>query len=495
MANFAPPPETDDVDHLQQIARLQHAQLTRALTIIEQQSVELERLRGSVTNAELELRLAQLNEGGSESDEQAERPRKEDKPRKKRDKFGPTPQPDLEVERELFELDEADQVCTACGGSLEPIKGQFEASEMVDLVEIRYVLKKVERQKYRCRCGGCVETAPGPERAVSGGRYSLDVGLKVAVDKYLDHLPLHRQARIMKRHGLGVTSQSLWQQLYPLACELESHYEALRAHILDQEVIGLDQTRWPNLKKGRPKPWQMWALTSTNAIYHAICDDKGLGTFEALVGDFSGVIVADCLSTHLSAERHSTARDGPEGAFTHAACWAHILRRFRDCVDDYPIAAEMLAMIGELYDIDAKARSQAERTALRVTESAQVIKRMHEWLGALKVPSQLALGEAALHTLNHWNRLKVFVDNPKVWLDNNHTERALRGPVVGRRNHFGSKSRRGTHVAAIFYSLMESAKLSDVDPHAYLREAIRLARMTDGRELLMPWKMAAASAA
>jgi transposase len=73
-------------------------------------------------------------------------------------------------------------------------------------------------------------------------------------------------------------------------------------------------------------------------------------------------------------------------------------------------------------------------------------------------------------------------------LDNNATERAIRGPVIGRKNHYGSKSRRGTQVAAILYSLVETAKIHDVDPAKYLLEAVRAA---ERGEILLPWQMAA----
>ena len=75
------------------------------------------------------------------------------------------------------------------------MKGQVEASEMIDLVEVGYRVVQVEQQKYVCRCGGCVETAPGPDRAAPGSRYSLALAIKVVLDKYLDHIPLERQAR------------------------------------------------------------------------------------------------------------------------------------------------------------------------------------------------------------------------------------------------------------------------------------------------------------
>jgi hypothetical protein len=93
------------------------------------------------------------------------------------------------------------------------------------------------------------------------------------------------------------------------------------------------------------------------------------------------------------------------------------------------------------------------------------------------------LGSAIRYTLSNWKRLTVFVNHPLVWLDNNATERGLRGPVIGRRNHFGSKSVRGTEVAATMYTLVESAKVSGVDPIAYLI-AVATRTRRDGSVLL-----------
>lgn len=83
---------------------------------------------------------------------------------------------------------------------------------------------------------------------------------------------------------------------------------------------------------------------------------------------------------------------------------------------------------------------------------------MKVWLESAPVVSSTSLGAPIKHTVKVWPSLRVFVDDPKVWLDNNPTERGLRGPVIGRRNHFGSKSRLGTEVAAILYSLVETPK-------------------------------------
>ena len=113
---------------------------------------------------------------------------------------------------------------------------------------------------------------------------------------------------------------------------------------------------------------------------------------------------------------------------------------------------------------------------MRQTESKAVLEQLQGWLIATRLPKTLKLGAAIRYALNDWDRLARFVDDARVPLDNNATERGLRGIALGRRVHFGSKSRRGTQVAAIFYTLIESAKASGVDARGYLRAAMIAAR-------------------
>ncbi len=87
----------------------------------------------------------------------------------------------------------------------------------------------------------------------------------------------------------------------------------------------------------------------------------------------------------------------------------------------------------------------------------------------------------------NWDRLTRFVQDAQVPLDNNAAERGIHGPVVGRKNHYGSRSRRGTEVASIFYSLLETSKIHNVDPARYLRDA---ALADTHGEILLPWEFA-----
>jgi transposase len=473
-----------DIEELRRVALAQHTQLQLLMELVEKQRRELGRARGKTGDFQLTLKmLEELKAKAKQTQAALARATAEPKPeRKPRSSSGPTEQPNLPIVEQEFTLDDPDKTCPSCGGELRVMVGQFEESEMIDVVEVSYRLVKVKQQKYVCRCGGCVETAIGPDRATPGSRYSLAFAIKVLIDKWLDHIPLERQTRILERHGLVVTSQTLWDLAYAVAQRLTLVDAALFEYVKAQPVIGLDQTGWPRLDVAGSKPWQMWCLTAPGAVVHRIRDDKSAATFKALVGDYTGTIVADALSTH-----EAGARDGP--GIVLAGCWAHVYRRFEEAQPDHPEAERALAWIGALYEVDRGGDGDPARIAeLRRADAPAILADLRAWLMERAGDTHLSIGKAAAYTLGIWDRLTRFVEDARIPLDNNATERAIRGPVVGRKNHYGSKSRRGTQVAATVYSLLETAKLHGIDPAAYLHAAVLAA---DRNEVLLPWQFAA----
>jgi transposase len=474
------------IEELRRIALAQQAQIEQLLRALALKTREVNRLRGAPDDPQLTLKLLAELQAQAKQTQQALRDAETaaTRPRAPRSSSGPTPQPRLPVVERAFVLDDADRACTSCGGALAPMDGQFEESELIDVVDVRYELVKVKRQKYVCRCGGCVETAIGPARAVAGSRYSLAFAIKVCLDKWLDHIPLERQVRILERHGLTVSSSTLWDLAYAVAKRLSLVDDALLAHVKAQPVIGLDQTGWPRLETDTSKPWQMWCLTAPGVVVHRIRDDKSAATFRDLVGDYHGTIVADALGTH-----EAGAREGP--GIMLAGCWAHVFRRFDDIKHDHPDAEHALAQIGALYEIDRRGDGVVEHlAALRRAEAPPILDELRGWLLERAGATHVAIGKAAAYTLGIWDRLVRFVDDARIPLDNNATERAIRGPVVGRKNHYGSKSRSGTAVASTMYSVLETAKLHAIDPAAYLAAAVEAA---DRGTALLPWQFAPAT--
>ena len=390
---------------------------------------------------------------------------------------GPREQPELaHVERE-HELDDADRVCTSCGGALSEMAVQFEESEEVDALERQFVLVRHKRKKYRCSCGGCVETAPGPEKLIPGGRYSIDFAVSVAIAKYTDHLPLERQVRIMKRQGLSVDSQTLWDQVNALARWLGPAHEALQKYVLEQPVIGADETFWRLMEgNGENKRWQTWAVVAPNAVSYRILDSRSAAAAAQVLGDYAGTLLCDGYSAYEALRKRG-------GRFEIAHCWAHVRRKFVEAQEVQPEpCGQALDLIGELYALERECASDEDRARVRGQNSREIVRRLHAWALEQRALPQSPLGKAIAYMGDLWPGLLRFLDEPRLPLDNNTVERALRGVVLGRKNHYGSRSERGTEVAALFYSLIESAKLAGVEPDAYLRTATRAAI----RQLVIP---------
>ena len=168
-------------------------------------------------------------------------------------------------------------------------------------------------------------------------------------------------------------------------------------------------------------------------------------------------------------------------------------RKFDEASEHYPQAcSEVLRLIGELYEVEREVpgpfpgdeKAQKLRLRLRKQRSQRILKAIRQWGESRRGLPRSDFDKAVRYMLERWETLTLFAENPLVWLDNNHAERALRGPVVGRKNHYGSRSKRGTDVAALFYTLRETAKLQNVDPRAYMLEAAYAAINQPGTVLL-----------
>ena len=178
-----------------------------------------------------------------------------------------------------------------------------------------------------------------------------------------------------------------------------------------------------------------------------------------MLGDYVGIVVCDGYAVYdwLSKQRRCIA-------LVH--CWAHVRRKFIEVDPNHPEAhAEVLDLIDKLFEIERRARAgpvvPAELLQTRQTESKPVVAHIHQWALSQQVLPSSALGKAIAYTSSLWKGLTAFLENPVIPLHHNATERGLRGVVVGRKNHYGSRSQRGTEVAALFYaSLRQPSSLA-----------------------------------
>ncbi|HEX4955428.1 MAG TPA: IS66 family transposase [Thermoanaerobaculia bacterium] len=471
---------------LREVALLLEKEVRRLRRVNREQLAVIDHFQGRDSGLELQIELdylkivlAQRERAlfGSSSEKRSG-PDTTPRHREPQKGHGPSEQLKLPVVDVPHELKETERTCPACSGQLEEWSDQHEVSEEITVVERHFVLTRHLRKKYRCRCNAAVVTAPGPLKLIPGGRYSAAFAVDVAINKYLDHLPLERQCRVMEREGLTITSQTLWDQLNALARVLEPTYEALGQRILAELVVHADETRWRFSGRGETKTHWVWCLTSSSVAFYRILASRSKDAASTMLDQYEGSVVADGYGAY-----QALARAGP--GFTLAHCWAHARRKLVEIEGDFPeLTGEILDLIGELYAIErtvpaANAEESEEeaaarlelRTQLRQERSRPVLERIRTWAEAQDELPRSGLGEAVRYLLGLWPGLTRFLEDPHIPLDNNPAERALRGIVVGRKNHYGSRSRRGCQVAALFYTLCETAKLRAIEPRAYLLRA------------------------
>ena len=489
--------EEKDIEVLRQAALLLEAENKRLSAQVVELTRQLMKARGEDAS-KLQERLAVVEEQLARrnhqlfgpSTEKEHQPSSGKAPAEKtpRRGHGPREQPELLIEPVLHDLDEADKQCPKCGGELKEMVGQYEEAEEIDVVERHFVIKKHQRKKYRCACNAHIETALGPPKLFEGARYSIDFAIEVAVQKYLDHLPLERQVRIMSREGLIVDSQTLWDYLFALVRLVMSAYLALLEYLRSREILGVDESRWWLLGLNGRECWYVWALAAPDAVGFLIKNSRSAEAAKQVLGDFAGILMADGYVVYLSLSKNGAA-------FILVHCWAHVRREFLESEAKFPQAHEVLVLISELYQIEASCSDESGSADRRLSErhekSRPIVDRIKAW--ALdqkeKVLPESSLGKAIGYMLRLWEGLIRFLDDPRIPLDNNQTERELRGVVVGRKNHYGSHSEKGTEVAAVLYTLTESAKLVGINPKEYLRMAAMTALR--GERIPLPHEVAA----
>jgi len=216
--------------------------------------------------------------------------------------------------------------------------------------------------------------------------------------------------------------------------------------------------------------------------------------------DFDGALMSDAYLVYKSLAAEASQKnlklddDHPwQPAFEMFVCWSHARRRFEQASKSDDDAHVVLDHIAELYEVEARARDQADgdlaklhtlRKQLRAEESTVIVEKIRQWrTSQLSLPgTKLADGLTFLG--NQWSELTGFLTNPLVPLDNNLIEREVRTPVLGRKNHLGSHSARGAYVSALFYSLLGSCRLVGVSPVRYLTMLVERALRTESYGLL-----------
>jgi transposase len=395
-------------------------------------------------------------------------------------------------------VDVESTICPCCSGMLHRI-GE-DVAERLDIVPAQFRVLVVRRPKYGCRvCQEVVIQAPAPARLIEGGLPTEATIAQVLVAKFADHLPLYRQAQIYSRQGVDLDRSTLADWVGRAAFLLRPIQERLFDRLKASTKLFADETTAPVLDPGRgqTKTGQLfayvrddrpWAGSDPPGVVYLYAPDRKAERPIAHLAGFNGVLQVDGYGGYKVLARRNAVR--------LAFCWSHVRRRFYELAQSgpAPIATEALTRIAAIYHIESEIRGRPadERRALRQERSRPLITAFEPWLREklTLISQKTKLAEAIRYALSRWEGLCLFLDDGRIEIDNNVVERSIRPLALTRKNALFAGSDGGAEHWATIASLIETCKLTGVDPQAYLADVIT--RIVNGHpqnrlDELLPW--------
>lgn len=434
-------------------------------------------------------------------------------PAHKRVKRGRKPlDPALPREVVRHELPETERTCPHDGSALREIG--VEVSEQLDIVPQQVRVIRHERVKYACPCcDGSLRLAPKPAQVISKGLLSDAALAWVISAKYLDGLPLYRQAALLGRFGgTQLSRNTLAASVVRVGEAVQPILNLLRDQLLEAPIVFGDETELQVLKEpGRKAQARsyVWAqMTQASGptgsgppirlfSYHP---SRGGQTARQLYAGMQrdSVLMSDGYEPYNAV--------ATELGLVHLGCWAHCRRYFHDALQALPkdqrgpeqLPAKFLQRIARLYQVEAEAREAGldvdALTKRRQHESGPVLDDLKALLLAHihgVLPGSL-LGKALHYASSQWNKLVRYVEDGRYPIDNNACENAIRPFVVGRRNWLFSDTVAGATASANLYSLLQTCVANGIDGYSYLAALLPrlpLATSADDYEALLPWRV------
>ena len=398
-----------------------------------------------------------------------------------------------------------DPKCPECGKE-EFRKIADDISETLEYIPSSF--KVIRHIRPRCVCINCekVVQAYPASKPIAKGMAGSGLLAHILVQKYCNHLPFYRQSEIYAREEIDLSRSTMANWAGKCTLLLQPLIDKIKESIFASTHIHGDDTIIKVLAPGlgKSKTGRIWTYVRDGRKYGdktppAVCyfyspDRKGSRPLEHLK-DFSGTLHADAYAGY-----NDLYIDGknPDAKITEAACWAHTRRKFYESTVTNPkanIAMKALTDIGEIYEIEEiiSGLDPGKREEARQKRSKDLVEKLFiSWKKYHKeLPKQSATRAAISYALNNESALKRFLSDGKIEIDNNAAERAMRSIALGRKNWLFAGSDEGGKIAASIYTLIETAKLNNINPWKYLNHVLSEIQDYNSSKIsdLLPWNL------
>jgi transposase len=404
----------------------------------------------------------------------------------------------------------APESCPCCGSDRLCKLGE-DITETLEIIPRQWKVIQTIRERFSCRACETITQPPAPFHVTPRGFVGPNLLATVLFDKYGQHLPLNRQSERFGREGVDLSLSTLADQVGAAATALWPLHDLIAAHVMAAERLHGDDTIVPILAKGKTVKGHAWVYVRDDrpfsgnapaALFHASRDRRGEHPQRHLA-TWSGILQADAYSGY----NHLYDLGRSPGPIVSALCWSHARRKFFELADIAankrrgknaapisPMALEAVKRIDPLFEIEREINglSAEARLAVRRERSRPIIDELEAWMRTerARLSKSAYVAQAIDYMLPRWPAFSAFLDDGKICLTNNAAERALRGLALGRKSWLFAGSDRGADRAAFMYTMIITAKLNDIDPLAWLADALkRIANLPQSQlPELLPWK-------
>lgn len=413
---------------------------------------------------------------------------------------GRTMHPELPVVHEHCKQEGS--VCPACHKPWRELC-TTEDSSVIE-IEVKAYVRRIHRHHYiqACDCPNPhpIICAPVPAKLIAKGKYGVSVWSTILLDKYLGGTPTERLLQKLADIGLRIAPGTMGDGLKKIAPLFEPIDAALLKQLRLQTHWHADETRWAMFVEMMGKighRWYLWVFHSAQVVHYVLDSSR---SSQVVIDEFEGVVCGI-----ISCDRYSGykgfARETP--GFDLAFCWVHQRRDFLNLANSYPEhldwAFGWVERIGHLYHLN-DLRLQAlptspERTQAQSTLEAAMQTMANKRELELQNPKLAEPCQKVLQSMTrHWAGLSVFVRHSEVPMDNNTAERDMRGPVVGRKNFFGSGALWSGQLAATLYGLFATLKLYGINARTWMLAYLQACAANGGTaptdlSRFLPWSM------
>jgi transposase len=474
---------------------------------------KVEQLEGEKRQLQADLfgRRSEARPGNDRSNDLDDPQDDSQKPRRNRGQQPGNPGPKrrdyshLPVREEFVELPPEQGLCPCCGLPLLPLSDTEDAEQIeIEVSAYRRVIRR-RRDRRTCICEGPITlTAPPPPKLIPKGRYGISVWVEVLLDKDLSYRPTERLLASLRLWGLDLAPGTVNDGLKQLEVLLRPIDTALKERNPQGDLHQGDETRWRvfiALEGKQGYGWWLWVVLGPDTVIYLLESTRSHTVPEDhFRAESRGVLVVDRYSAYKAM---IWVKDG---TLVLAFCWAHVRRDFIRVGKGWPEwktwALEWLRRIRGLYRLndrrlavpkDAAAFAEADGSLRQAV--AEMKARMETELGRgdLATPCRKAL--ESLH--EHWEGLTRFVDDPRIPMDNNASERRERGPAVARKNFYGSGSLWSGRQAAAMFSILATLSLWKLNPRRWLTWYFEQCAAAGGKvpteiQSFLPWNLDAA---